>query len=86
MARRSIAIKRGRYFAAIGIGRYGPYAVGTYRRGRAVAKASVGTRGATVGGRYRVYRRVRVGGEYNFTHHRRTLEFRTRRRILRMRA
>ena len=86
MGRRSVAIKRGRYFAAIGIGRYGPYAVGTYRRGKAVAKATVGTRGATVAGRYRVYKRVRVGGEYNFTHHRRTVEFRTRRRSLRLSA
>lgn len=86
MGRRSVAIKRGRYFAAIGIGRYGPYAVGTYRRGRAVAKASVGTRGATVGGRFRVYKRVRVGGEFNLTHNRRTVEFRTRRKIYRLRA
>ena len=86
MARRSVAMKRGRYFAAMGLGRYGPYAVGTYRRGRAVAKVSVGTRGATVGARYRVYKRLRVGAEYNFTHHRRTIEFRRRRRIIRLSA
>jgi len=86
MVRRSFAIRRGRYFAAIGVGKYGPYAVGTYRRGRAVAKASVGTRGATVGGRYRVYRKIRVGGEYNITHHKRTAEIRTRRRVYRLRA
>ncbi len=86
MVRRSLALKRGRYFAAVGIGRYGPYAVGTYRRGRGVAKVSVGTKGTTVGGRYRVYKRLRVGGEYNVTHHRRTVEFRTRRKTFRLRA
>jgi len=83
MVRKSFALKRGRYFISVGIGRYGPYAVSTYRRGRAVAKASVGTKGAIVGGRYRVFKRIRVGGEYNVTHHHRTVEVRARRRVYR---
>ncbi len=29
MARKSVAYKRGRVFAAVGWGKYGPYAVGT---------------------------------------------------------
>lgn len=73
-------------FAALGWGRYGPYAVGTYRYKRAVAKASVGAKGATVGGTYRVYRRVRVGGEYNLTHRTRALELRLKRKRYRVEA
>ena len=86
MSRRSIAIRRGRYFAATGWGKYGPYAVSTYRRGRAVGKVSVGLRGVMIGGRYRIYKRLRVGGEYNLTHHHRTLEVKTRKRVLRLTA
>ena len=63
---------------------YGPYAVATYRRGRGVAKASFGTRGGTVGARLRVYGKVRVGGEYNITHHRSAVEFRTERKSFRL--
>ncbi|HVB11914.1 MAG TPA: hypothetical protein VNE86_02180 [Nitrososphaerales archaeon] len=84
MVRKSFAIKHGRYFAAAGWGRYGPYAVGTYRRGRGVAKVTVGTRGGTIGGRIRVYRKVRVGATLNLTHHRHSLSLRTRRRIYRL--
>lgn len=86
MARRSFAIKKGRYFGAVGWGKYGPYAIATYRRGRAVAKASFGAKGGIVGARYRIYRKVRVGGEYNLTHHSRAFELRTRTRTLRIRA
>ena len=84
MARRSFAIKQGRYFAATGWGRYGPYAVGTYRRGRGVAKMTIGTKGTTIGGRVRVYRKVRVGATVNLTHHRHSLAVRTRTRIYRL--
>lgn len=86
MTRRSIAYKRGRLFAAMGWGKYGPYAVGTYRRGRTVAKATVGTKGATMGGRVRVYKSVRVGGEYNLSHRDRLLEIRVRRKKYRLEA
>ena len=84
MARKSVAYKRGRLFAAAGWGKYGPYAVGTYRRGRAVAKATVGTRGGTVGARYRVYRQVKVGGEYNITRRRKAFEIRAKKKTFRI--
>jgi len=84
--RKSIAFKRGRYFAAAGWGRCGPYAVGTVRYRRAVAKASVGTKGSTVGVRYRVYGKLRVGGEYNLTHRHHALELSTRRKRYRLEA
>ncbi|MGA2876452.1 MAG: hypothetical protein ABSE82_13050 [Nitrososphaerales archaeon] len=86
MVKKSIALKRGRYFGAAGWGKYGPYAVATYRRGRAVAKVTAGTKGSTVGGRVRVYKRIRAGCEYNLTHHRRVFEVRTKRRRVRLTA
>ena len=82
LPRRSIAIMRGRYFAAGGWGRHGPYVVATYRRGRAVVKASAGTRGSTIGANVRVYKKLRVGGEYNLTHKTRSIEIRNRKKKL----
>jgi hypothetical protein len=76
MVRKSIAVKKGRFFAATGWGKYGPYAVATCRKGRALAKFTVGTKGGTVGGRVRVYKKLRIGGEYNVTHHNSAIEFR----------
>jgi hypothetical protein len=80
LVRKSFAIKKGRYFGATGWGKYGPYAVATYRRGRALGKISFGTKGGTVGGRVRVYKKVRFGGEYNLTHHSSAIEMRNKRR------
>ena len=86
MVRKSIAFKRGRYFAAAGWGKYGPYAVGTVRYRRAVAKVTAGTKGGTVGGNVRIYRKVRAGGDYNVTHHRRAFEVRVGRKRYRVAA
>jgi hypothetical protein len=74
--RKSVSIKRGRYFASAGWGRYGPYGVATYRKGRIVGKFTTGTKGTTVGGRVRIWKKVRVGVTYNLTHHRRSVEAR----------
>ena len=82
LPRKSIAIKRGRYFAAGGWGKHGPYVVATYRRGRAVVKASAGTKGRTIGANVRVYKKLRVGGEYNLTHKTRSIEIRNRKKKL----
>ncbi|MGA2663612.1 MAG: hypothetical protein ABSF83_01535 [Nitrososphaerales archaeon] len=84
--RKSLALKKGRLFAAAGWGRYGPYAVGTYRYKRAVAKLTAGTKGSTVGGRVRVYKHIRVCGEYNLSHKSRALEVRIRRKKFRLEA
>ena len=84
MVRKSFAIKKGRYFGAMGWGRYGPYAVATVRKGRALGKISFGTKGGTVGGRVRVYGKAPIGVEYNFTHHSGAIEMRNRRRIVRV--
>jgi hypothetical protein len=86
MARKSIAFKRGRYFGSLGWGKFGPYAVATVRYGRAMAKVSAGTRGSTIGGRVRVYKHLRVGGEYNLTHRNRALEVQIRRKRYRLEA
>jgi hypothetical protein len=86
LVRKSIAFKRGRYFAAAGLGKYGPYVVGTVRYKRAVAKVTAGTRGSTVCGNVRIYKKVRAGGDYNFTHHSRAVEIRVGRKKLRVQA
>jgi len=65
--RRSMVRRRGRSFFAAGLGRHGPYAVGTYHvRGVGTVKATIGTRGFTLGGKRRVGGRKYEAG-YNFT-------------------
>ena len=81
--RKTFKISRGRVFVAGGWGRYGPYAVGKYRAGRkTTVKATAGTKGVTVGAKYRYNRRLSFGGQYNITTLRPSFSVRYRKRKL----
>ena len=74
---------QGRAFASGGWGRYGPYALGTYRvGGRTTVKATAGTRGVTVGAKYRYNRRLSLEGQYNITTQKPSFSIRYRKRKL----
>jgi len=61
------AFPRGKNFFAAGWGKYGPYAVATRRLGnRTYAKASIGTLGPRVGGKYSG-RRASLEGRLNLS-------------------
>jgi hypothetical protein len=81
--RKTFKISRGRVFFAGGWGRYGPYAVGTHRIGRkTTVKATAGTKGVTVGAKYRYNRRPSFEGQYNITTLRPSFSIKYRKRKL----
>ena len=74
------AFPRGKNFFAFGWGKRGPYAVATRRIGhRTYAKASVGTLGPRVGGKYSG-RRVSAEGRINLSTGKPSFSFKRKRR------